>query len=167
MMSAQMNNCRRVAFHSWESQTCETLAFQEKKTSFFLHDTRFVIFFLHLPPFPLDFILRLHADGCRLAGMLTLDAWLKKIALRKQLTLDTPSEPLSETQTSGLCSVLSFVICSIAHRLHYVCVGAQVCQHPKLRPVPQIGGPQGNHQRAESLMFAQHHTTKWKDQSIN
>lgn len=66
-------------------------------------------FFLHLPPFPLDFILRLHADGCRLAGMLTLDAWLKKIALRKQLTLDTPSEP--PVRDSDFRLVLCAFIC--------------------------------------------------------
>lgn len=31
MMSTQMNNCRHVGFQNWESQTCETLAFQEEK----------------------------------------------------------------------------------------------------------------------------------------
>lgn len=49
---------------------------------------------LHLPPFPLAFTLRLHSDGCRLVGMLTLDARLKKIAMRTQLNVDTASKPL-------------------------------------------------------------------------
>ncbi len=173
MMSTQMNNCRHVGFQSWESQTCETLAFQEekkqKKTHPSLSTILFLSFSLHLSSFPLAFILSLLSDGCRLVGMLTLDARLKKIALRKQLTLDTPSEPLSEKQTAGLCSALSFIICSIAHRVHYVWRGTCVSA-PRAKASATDWGPQGNqgsHWRAESLLFARQLPTQVKDQRRN
>lgn len=90
MMSTQTNNCRHVGFQSWESQTCETLAFQKRKKKTFLLDTLFKIslHFLWLSP-------SLHCDGFRLVGMLTLDARLKRIALRNQLTLDTLYKAIS------------------------------------------------------------------------
>lgn len=91
MMSTQMSNCRHMGFQNWESQTCETLAFRRGGRGSPSLPILILSLSLHLPPFPLAFTLGLHSDGCRLVGMLTLDALLKKIALRKQLTLDTPS----------------------------------------------------------------------------
>lgn len=146
MMSTQMDNWRHVGFQSCESQTCETLAFSRGTPSSFLYATPFFgKFSLSHPPFPPP-ILRLHSDGCRLVGMLILDALSWKRSLWESSWPSTlhppPLRPSSETHTTGLCSVLSFIICSIAHRVHYVCWGARVSA-PRAKACATVWGLRG------------------------
>lgn len=57
------------------------------------------------------------------AGMLTLAGQLKEIALRK--AADPQHTLRARPPTARVrMSVLSFIICSIDHRMHYVCRGS-------------------------------------------
>lgn len=123
MASAQTNNCRHVDFQSTESQTCETLAFQEEGK----------IYSSLVPDFLSVSSRCLVMAAGWLVGMLILDARLQKIALRKQLTLDANSETppdLTDTDAAPVCAfIYNLLVCA------QLCVKAtKVCQDPKLRP---------------------------------
>lgn len=112
---------RHGGFQSWESQNCETLAFQEAKKSLLSPPMCFEI----LIPISLALLsLSPQSDDCRLDGMFILDAGLKK---RKQLTFNTLSETLSAlTDTHAATLSALFIILSIK---------AVCCQDPRLGPV--------------------------------
>lgn len=144
-MSTQMNNWH-LSFQSYISSLGESI----------------LSFSLLLPLFPLTFLQSVF--WCRLAGMLTLDCWLKKIALRMQLTLDTPSEPL---QTAGWGSAFCF------HLLFAQLLTGRItsawgtwCQHTGLGSATGWGarGTCRSQWRSESLLFALNLPIQWREQ---
>lgn len=117
MMFKKMNNCRLVGLQNWQSQTCET--------SEVLLPSLFLSSSLHHLPFPLVLSLSRSAFWWRQVSW-NVDSGRLVERDRSEKAAD-PRRPLwapsSGTETAGLRSVLSFIICSVAHRMHYVCRG--------------------------------------------
>lgn len=162
MMSTQMDNWRHVGFQSCESQTCETLAFSRGTPSSFLYATPFFgKFSLSHPPFPPP-ILRLHSDGCRLVGMLILDALSWKRSLWESSWPSTLHPPTPEALIRD--SYYGPVLCAFIYYLLNCSPGALRVLGRKSVSAPSQGlchsvRPQGNHRihwRAESLRFVWH-----------
>lgn len=80
----------------------------------------------------------LHSDGGRLVGMLTLDAWLKEIARRKQPTLDAPFEPPLQGLRRQACALCFHLLFALLLTGCITCAGA-TCQRLQLTG-PQSGG---------------------------
>lgn len=132
MMFKEMNNRRLVGLQNWQSQTCEP--------SEVLLPSLFLSTSLHHPPFPPVLSLARSAFWWRQVSW-DVDSGRLVEKDRSEKAAD-PWRPLwapsSGTETAGLRSVLSFIICSVDHRMHYVC-GGSVSAPPANRATE--GGP--------------------------
>lgn len=86
------------------------------------------------------------------AGMLTLAGQLKGIALRKAADPQHPLRASPPPTARVRMSVLSFIICSIDHRMYYVCRGSVSAPRDYASLTGRRGKKNPNSRRDKSLV---------------